>query len=167
MKNNKKIVVANWKMNPSGPDEAKKIFAASRRAARELRRTMAVICPPFVYAALFKAAPRERKIALGAQDVFWQLSGSFTGEVGAPMLKNSGAEYVIIGHSERRALGESDEVVSKKTAAAVEWGLNAIVCVGEKNRDASGDYFGFIKNQLQASLALVKRRFLDRLLVAY
>jgi triosephosphate isomerase len=167
VKNQKKLVVANWKMNPAGPGEARKIFSAVRRVSGLLKRTKVVVCPPAVYSSLFKIDRKNKKLALGVQNIFGQLSGPFTGEIGVQMAKNVGAEFAIVGHSERRVLGETDAVIAQKAAMAVEWGLNAIVCIGEKSRDQNGDYFGFLKTEIQSALSLVKKKFLGQVIVAY
>ena len=115
----KKIIIGNWKCNPKSLAEAKKLFNA-------VKKTGAVICPPFVYLSKFKYK------FLGAQDCFWEQSGPYTGEVSPKMLKSLGVKYVIIGHSERRALGETKEIIEKKLRAALKVGLIPILCVGEK-----------------------------------
>src|SRR5258706_14097651 len=101
----KKLIIANWKMQPRTLAEAKKIFATVRRGAARVRGVEVVICPPAAYLALLKAT--------GAQDVFYESEGAYTGEVSADMLKSLGVRYVIVGHSERRAQGDTDEIVNK------------------------------------------------------
>jgi triosephosphate isomerase len=166
MKNRKHLVVANWKMNPISPEEAKRIIRSTKKTAKELRRTEVAICPPFVYLPFVKPEPKE-KIYAGVQDVFWQPSGTYTGEVSPEMARQSSAGFVIIGHSDRRNLGETNEIVSKKANASLAAGLQTIVCVGEKTRDDTGDYLEFLKKQLTESLAGVKKKFLSELIVAY
>jgi len=113
----KPLIVANWKMNPGTLTEAKALFDA-------VKNTGAVICPPFVYLAALGAN--------GAQDCFWEQRGAYTGEISPAMLKHSGVEYVIIGHSERKKyLKETDEIINKKIKAAVKAGLKPIVCFDE------------------------------------
>src|SRR3989344_1200543 len=163
MKKQKVFVVANWKMNPGTSAEAKILFAKVKRAAGGLRNVLTVLCPPFVFLADFSGG----KSRLGAQDIFWQNDGRFTGEISPEMLKKLGVSYCLVGHSERRLLGETDEVVSKKANAALRDGLKAIVCIGERERDSGGAYFEFLKNQLKKSLAGVSPRFLSDLIIAY
>jgi triosephosphate isomerase len=129
----KKIIVANWKMNPASADEAKRLFNA-------VKKTKAIICPPFVYLSIFKYE------FLGAQDCHWEQSGAYTGEVSPKMLKDLGCKYVIIGHSERRALGETDEIIEKKLKAALNVGLKPILCIGEKKGE---DFKKVINKQLK------------------
>ena len=118
-----KIIIANWKLNPSSSADAKKL-------AKESDVKGLVIAPPFPF--LEFVASIIKKAKLGAQDLFWEESGAYTGEVSGTQLKGLCVEYVIIGHSERRMnLGETDEMVAKKVAAAVKDGLIPILCVGE------------------------------------
>ncbi|NDE68243.1 triosephosphate isomerase [bacterium] len=112
----RKLVIGNWKMNPDSSEEAKRIIKEVKKAASNLTKTDVVACPPFVFAHLVLG--RSGSVALGAQDVFAEERGSHTGEVSALMLRDIGAEYVIIGHSERRAMGETDEVVARKEIRA-------------------------------------------------
>src|SRR3989344_5814873 len=130
----KKIIIANWKMNPASPKEAQRLFESAKSSARNLKKAEVVIAPPFLYLPLLKAG----KVKLAAQDVFWENppagGGAFTGEISARMLKNLGVSYVIVGHSERRELGETDELISQKLKAAASGGLRAVLCVGERER---------------------------------
>src|SRR3954470_10994151 len=103
----KKIVVANWKMNPESLKEAGKIFSGLKKFSRGKGGVEVVICPPDLY--LIEA--KKFGCLVGGQDVAMENKGAHTGEVSARMLKQNGASYVIVGHSERRALGESDEIV--------------------------------------------------------
>lgn len=166
MKDKKHLVVANWKMNPISPEEAKKIIQVTKKTAKTLRKTETVICPPFVYLSFVKPEPK-RKVYAGVQNVFWQSSGAYTGEVSSEMVRQSGASFAIIGHSERRNFGETDDVVAKKASASLAAGIKTIVCIGEKSRDQNGDYLDFLKRQLTASLSGIKKSFLPDLIIAY
>jgi triosephosphate isomerase len=106
-------------------------------------------------------------LKLGSQDVFWEEEGSYTGEISAKMLKNLGVEYVIIGHSERRRLGETDEAINKKIRQALKNHLKVIFCVGEFERDDENKYFQFVKNEISKGLDKVPTRLLKNLIVAY
>ena len=162
----KKLIVANWKMNPGSTAEARVLFNRTKRAGSKLNKVETVICPPFPYLGLFPHAGTTR-VSLGAQDVFWANSVRVTGAVSPEMLKDLGVSYVIVGHSERRALGETNEVVSKKLKAVVVEGLTPILCIGETERDAEGGYFEVLKKQLVASLAGITRSQLRTLSIAY
>ena len=161
----KKIVVANWKMNPENEEAAKRIFLYTKKISKKIRKTDIIVCPPFVYLPLLSSF--ARKVSLGAQDVFWEENGSYTGEVSARMIKGVGAKYVIIGHSERRALGDSDEIINKKIKAALNTGLSVILCVGEKERDPHGAYLEFLSNQIHLSLGKVSKKEFSSIMVAY
>ncbi len=168
MKTKKILVVGNWKMNPATVAEAKTIWRETKAVVKDLQQTTVVICPPFVYlSALEKMSGGQAAdtLVLGAQDMFWEKSGAFTGEISPGMLK--GESYVILGHSERRALGETDEMVAKKVLAAAKAGLRPIVCVGEKSRDGQGEYLHFLRTQIIQSLGKLPKRFLEKLVIAY
>ncbi|MDP1719240.1 MAG: triose-phosphate isomerase [bacterium] len=118
-----KLIIANWKLNPSSPVDAEKL-------AKESDIKDLVIAPPFPFLEFVAAI--IKKATLGAQDLFWEDSGAYTGEVSGAQLKAMNVEYAIIGHSERRKnLGETDEMVAKKVAAAIKDGIKPILCVGE------------------------------------
>jgi triosephosphate isomerase (TIM) len=154
-------------MNPSTLEEAKKIIKKTRRVATELMHTDVVACPPFVYipAALSKKSPVV--VPVGAQNVSADESGPHTGEVSAAMLANMGVEYVIIGHSEVRAAGDTDALVSRRIQAALSAGLKVIVCVGEKVRDEGGAYLEMLKNQVKDSFADVPKNQIRNIVLAY
>lgn len=153
-------------MNPVDSKEAGDIIEGIAPVARKLKGVTTVICPPFQYLERMISAVGGN-IFVGAQDCFVGSTGSYTGEVSPEMLKKMGAKYVIIGHSERRALGEDDELINKKIGSALTLGLKAILCVGEGSRDDQGAYLNFIKGQLLSDLNKIKKIFLKNLLVAY
>jgi triosephosphate isomerase len=104
---------------------------------------------------------------VGAQDVFWEEKGAYTGEISASILKNLGVKYVIIGHSERRELGETDEIINKKIKTALKSGLKVIFCIGEKERDIDNHFLNFIKDQISNSLKGIQKKFFKNLIIAY
>lgn len=160
----KKIIVANWKMNPTAVKEAEKISRDIVKYSPKLKNAEIVICPPFIYLDRLS----KQNIKLGGQDVFWEGRGAFTGEISPAMLKDIGAKYVIIGHSERRQkLDETGEMINKKIKAALKSGLKVIFCVGEKERDEAGEYLKFIKNEIQEGLAGVSKKDSKNLIIAY
>lgn len=164
-------MVANWKMNPGTAEKAREIFKGILKDTKDLRSTKVVVCPPFVYLSDLEkilelsSGQVNSKLILGAQDMFWEKEGSFTGEIGSDMLKAEG--YVIIGHSERRELGETDEMVAKKVLASSKAKLIPILCVGEKIRDEHGEYLHFLRNQLINSLSNLPKKYLAKLIIAY
>jgi len=144
----KKLLFFNWKMNPRTLREAIILAKASDYEN-------AVVMPPFPF--LEGAARHLKKSRLGAQDLFWEAGGAFTGEVSAPELKSLCIEYVLVGHSERRhKLGETDGVVAKKLLATAKNGLIPVLCVGEtKLEKRGGKTKSVIKRQLEKGLSLV------------
>ena len=166
MKKEKKLIVANWKMNPSTLKEAGMLFIKTKRTASRIEKVETVICPPYPYLGMF-AHGETTRVSLGAQDVFWANSARATGEISPQMLQDIGVSYCIVGHSERRALGETDDIISKKLKAVLAEGLTPIVCVGEKERDAEGRYFDTLKRQITASfVGTTKAQFRD-IAIAY
>jgi len=168
----KNLVVANLKMNPPTLLEAEKLFDNICKISPKIKNTDIVVCPPFIYLDAFsrklKAKSYTLNPKLGAQDVFWENKGSYTGEVSALMLKSMGSKYVIIGHSERRReLGETDEMINRKIKTALKNNLKVIFCVGEKHRDEKGDYLKFVKRELLNGLEKVARKDFKNLIIAY
>lgn len=154
----KKIIVANWKMNPQNLREAKTLFNSVKKGLKRysniLKNIRIVICPPFVYLPSLLNLAKNSKIALGAQDLFWEEAGAFTGEISPKMIKNLGCQYVIIGHSERhRILKETDEMINKKLKAALKAKLKPILCIGETEKERKqGKTFQILKKQLRRDL---------------
>ena len=169
------LLVGNWKMNPMQLEDARHIAAAYKKVSAKLENTTVVACPPFIYMPLFAASKRSSKkepkdsavLKVGAQDVYFESEGAFTGETSARMLRDMGVSYCIVGHSERRKMGETDEVVAKKAVAAVSAGICPIVCIGEAVHDADGAYLSIIKEQLKNSLAGVPKSAASKLVIAY
>jgi triosephosphate isomerase len=125
------LVAGNWKMNGSTAS-AQALLAGIKEGMAAVTRTEVLVCPPFPYLALAVAALAGSRVAVGAQNACTEPSGAYTGEVAAPMIKDLGCTYVILGHSERRQYyGETDEIIAKKYAQVLEAGLTPILCVGE------------------------------------
>ncbi len=145
------LIVANWKMNPSSQKEAKEIFDAIRDGVKGLNSEV-VICPPAVY--LYASRFGEGIISMGAQNVFFEEKGAFTGEISPVMVKDLGVEYVIIGHSERRKyFGETDEFINKKIKKSLEAGLKIIFCIGETEQERnSGKKNEVLERQIKMGL---------------
>ena len=125
----KTLIVANWKMNPTTLAEAKQLFNLVSQGIKKVKNVEVVLCPPFIYLPILTVHRQVMNIKLGAQDCFWKQQGAFTGEISPLMLKDLGCQYAIIGHSERRALGETDEMINKKIRAALKSKLKPILCI--------------------------------------
>lgn len=145
-----RLIVANWKHNPATASAAHEL-AAQTAGIEAVEGVQVVVCPPYTYVETIHEA--QPQLVLGSQDISTQDIGAHTGEVGGEILKNLGVQYAIIGHSERRAMGESDEEVTYKVRAASAAGIMPIVCVGEDEevREAGMDaVYAFLQEQLSA-----------------
>jgi triosephosphate isomerase len=161
----KKIIIANWKMNPSSEKEADKLLSEVAKFIPSSKDTEIVVCPPFLYLGKLKKNPR--KISLGAQNSASAEKGAFTGEVSATMLHNLNVKYVILGHSERRAMGESNIEINKKIRMAISSGLLPVLCVGEESRDAEHGYFAVVKKQIEECLKGISKALISKIIIAY
>jgi triosephosphate isomerase len=161
----RKIIVGNWKMNPRSLKEAEKLFSSVRKGISSIKKTEVVVCPPSIY--LEKLKKISQKIILGSQDAFSGDVGAHTGEVSDEMLANLGVRYAILGHSEQRARGETDNQVNEKIKGALGAGIRPILCVGESERSEAHDYFNLIKSQLRACLLGVSRSSISKIIIAY
>lgn len=164
--NKKKLVIGNWKMNIFSVKEAKKLMEGIKKGSLKVRNTDIVICPPFVYISDLMSLV-SKKLFLGVQNIFEEMNGSYTGEVSVQYLAQFKVSCAIIGHSERRARGESDTSISKKVARALEAKITPVFCIGEASRDEHGEYLAFIKNQLSLGLALVSKAQIGDVVIAY
>jgi triosephosphate isomerase (TIM) len=163
------LVAANWKMNPNDSGDALDLVRGVLSVARgHADRVEVAIFPPFPWLMGVSEVIAESGVELGAQDCFWELSGAYTGEVSPAMLKGW-CQWVIIGHSERRIhLGETDEMVSKKTAAALGCELSVIMCVGElADHYDAGTSDQVVEAQVRAGLANCSADDSARLVIAY
>jgi triosephosphate isomerase len=160
-----KLVIGNWKMYPKTAVEARSIIAGVKRAAARNNRVRTIICPPIPFVHLLSRSPGVIKV--GTQNCFSEDEGAYTGETSPVQLSSLGVTHVILGHSERRAFGETNEAIAKKMAAALRNKLTVILCVGERDRDENGNYFNEVKEQLMGSLAGFPKREYKRLIIAY
>ena len=154
-------------MFPKSEKEAKDKFSKIKKIASTLRNVDTVICPPFLYLSELRKLATGGRYVVGAQNAWIETDGAYTGEVSPAQLLSLHIQYVIIGHSERRARGESDELVNKKIIAALRSELTVVLCVGESKRDDHGQYLHFISDQLKSALKGVQRKDLKKLVIAY
>lgn len=160
----KKVIIANWKCNPTSQREALRLFGALAKGLRGGGGKEVVVCPPFVYLGLKKSAAFK----LGAQDCFWQARGPFTGQMSTAMLKDLGVKYVLCGHSERRQFGETNEVANKKVRAALASGICPVLCVGESSAHRKkGQAFGVVERQIKEGLKKISKFETKKVIIAY
>ena len=162
-----KLIVGNWKMNPQSSKEVEVLFKSILKGVnKNFKKVKVIICPPNPFLFIYKKL-KSKKIILGAQDVSSSIDGSHTGEVSPLMLSGMGVKAVIVGHSERRFKGETNEIVNKKILNLLKLKMTPILCVGENKRDHNGFYLSFISEQIKICLASVPRREIKNIVIAY
>ncbi|MDP8230852.1 MAG: triose-phosphate isomerase [Candidatus Gorgyraea atricola] len=162
------IIAGNWKMNKT-VQEAMDVAVGLKRKFYTFSEADVVICPPFTALSKIHDEIIDSSIMLGAQDMYWEAEGAFTGEISPNMLRDAGCRYVIIGHSERRHIfGETDEDVNKKLKIVLKHGMVPIMCVGEKleERD-NGMTFEVLEKQLSRGLKDFQKDEVMRIVIAY
>ena len=164
----KKFIAGNWKMYTNGATGQALAAAVVKGVADETRITVAV-CPPFPFLSQVNQVLQGSRVALGAQNLYPEKEGAFTGEVSAPMLADVGCTYVIVGHSERRQkFGEADAFINKKVHAGLQAGLQVILCIGETLQEREGNLTEkVLDTQVSAGLAGIKGDMLARITLAY
>ncbi|MDO8526990.1 MAG: triose-phosphate isomerase [Deltaproteobacteria bacterium] len=165
----KKLIVANWKMNFTVPEALKYLAAFRREMQVGYPECEIVICPPFTTLFAFDEAIEGTPLKLGAQNMHWEETGAFTGEISPQFLKDLNVNYVLLGHSERRHIfGETDIMVNKKLSMALQQKLNPIVCVGETDAEhKEGKTFEVVERQIKKALDGQMRSDLENLSWAY
>jgi triosephosphate isomerase len=161
-----KYVIANWKMKITTQPAAQKLVADIVSGYTKTKDTTMVLCPPFLYVQETKNLLGNTGM-IGGQDCYWEPAGSYTGEVSAAMLADIGASFCIVGHSARRAMGETNEQVNKKITACIEQGITPVVCIGESDRDDRGDYVSFLETQIHETFAGFTKQDFEKIIVAY
>lgn len=164
------ILVANWKMNLGRSDEALAFFRKIRSGLNEIKGVDLVICPPTTVLHQFAELLAPTRIALGAQNAHWEEQGAHTGEI-SPVMLAGVCQYVILGHSERRATGsnqESDEAINRKLKAALTHGLTPILCLGENlEQNRAGQTDAFVSGQVRAAFQDVEASLAASCIIAY
>lgn len=159
-------MIANWKMNPVKGSDAEKLFLKINKASESLTTVQVVVCPPLIYLQSLGQLITKRSCVLGAQDAFWEHSGPYTGQVSPDMVFNTKSRYVIVGHSERKAMGETDDMINKKIKSILQFPLIPIVCVGEVTRTDTS-YVKEIKGQVHQALHGLTHEQIKRIIIAY
>lgn len=164
----KTIIAGNWKMNKT-PSEAKALIEEMKPLLSKTKWCEMVLCVPFTDIQAAVKAAKGSKIAIGAENMHFEKSGAFTGEISADMLKELGVKYVIVGHSERRQyFNETDETCNKKVKAAIENGLRPILCVGESLAEREQDVtMEVIRKQVKIALQGVAAEDIKKVVIAY
>jgi len=166
----RKIIIGNWKMNPGTLAEAKELFSAVKKEARKIENVNVIIAPPAIWLGQLKIGENDN-IGLASQNMHWEEKGAFTGEISVSMIKDAGAKYAIVGHSERRIyFGETDEAINKKISAAFKNNLVPILCVGETMEEKEGEKTQeAIKNQLTKALENISQGQIEanKIIIAY
>lgn len=165
-----KYLIANWKMQLDQDQAVRQATELKKLLNKEKidKDLKIVLCPDFLSLASVAEIVKDSKISLGAQDAFYEEKGAFTSQVSIKQIKEIGCEYVIIGHSERRALGESDEMINKKVKAALEQGLTPIICVGETFEERKeGQKDLVIMHQVYEALKNIEAQKDQRIIIAY
>lgn len=165
----KKVVAGNWKMNNDLNGSITLISEIKKGFSNNDQNVTAIVCPPFTSLETASALLKDSNVKLGAQNMYFEESGAFTGEISPSMLKSVGAEYVILGHSERRAIfGESNQVINKKIETAIKFSLKPIFCIGETLEEREkGITFNVIENQIREGLDGLAENEISDMIVAY
>jgi triosephosphate isomerase (TIM) len=163
-----KIVAGNWKMH-FGPQAAAEFAESLRINILDTHGVSVILCPPFLALKSVFDVVNGSELKVGAQNMHWEEAGAFTGEITGAMIKETGAEYVILGHSERRhVFGESDDWINKKVHRSLKTGLIPILCVGEKIEEREGnDTEKVIARQLREGLKGLSKADMETVIVAY
>ncbi|MFA7401571.1 MAG: triose-phosphate isomerase [Bacteroidales bacterium] len=167
MKN--KIVAGNWKMNKTFPEAEELLVAIAEGLDDMPLETDVVICPPFPYLEMAADVSEESNFSIGAQNVSDEKAGAFTGEISAAMIKSAGADFCIVGHSERRAyFKETDEVLAKKVKRLLEEDIIPIFCIGEQLAEREANHhFQVVEKQLTEGLFHLEAKDFERVVIAY
>ena len=164
----RKIIAGNWKMNNDLKETQNLISKLSSGLPGDINCDV-IVCPPFTSLSEANSLLKDTRIKLGAQNMYFETSGAYTGEISADMLKSVGCEYVILGHSERRNIfGETDELINKKIKKAISGGLKAIFCVGELLEEReSGVMEEVIERQVDGGLNGIAPDEMSKVIIAY
>ena len=164
----KKVIAGNWKMNKD-INESQELVSGIISGLGKHDKCDVIVCPPFTSLHEVYSLIKNTRIKLGAQNMYFEDDGAFTGEISAAMLKSVGCDFVILGHSERRTIfGETDEMINKKICKAIDWGLKVIFCIGEslaqREKRITND---IVKDQVVSGLKNISSDNLKNIIIAY
>lgn len=164
----KPLIAGNWKLNKGGKD-ALELSNSIREGTKDIDNVDVLICPPFTALTEVYNVIKDSSVKLGAQDCFYEMKGAYTGEISPLFLVDTGCEYVIVGHSERRKyFAEKEDTIGMKLKSAISVGLNTILCVGEKLEEReNGKASDVVKMQLEGSLSVMPEDYIQKITIAY
>ena len=163
------IIGGNWKMNRGTPNESREMLKALIPLIKSIKNVEIMIAPPFTSLIETQKVIKGKNLKLGAQNMYYEEAGAFTGEISPKFLKDLGVDYVILGHSERRNIfDESDDLINKKLKKALKYDLNPIVCIGEHLEEReTGRTKDVIENQFNLTFKDLKNEELSKVVIAY
>ncbi len=163
------MIAGNWKMNKNQQEAKELAQGLKERVGKPFDKGCVVLCPPFTDLRIVNEVIKDSAIGLGAQNMYWQEKGAFTGEIAPGMVKDAGCSYVIIGHSERRKyFAETNETVNKRIKAALSCGLTPIVCVGESLEEREADKaFAVVEDHIRGALKDISVDDVKKIVIAY
>jgi triosephosphate isomerase len=167
MKRKIPLIVGNWKLNPQTLKDATTLASGVATGHKKTAEPYVAVAPTFVHLSEVQKKISRSTVGLAAQDIAIEPMGAFTGEISAMQLKDLGVEFVIIGHSERRAMGETDAEVQKKALQTLKNKMIPIVCIGERKRDAQGEFFTFVQNQIRTLAKGLTPAQMKKIVIAY
>ncbi len=162
----KKIIIANWKMNPQTAKEAIALARGVKLGAKNIKNIEIILAIPSIFFSVVLKTISGSNLKIGVQNIFYEKNGAYTGEISALQARSILANYIIVGHSERRAMGETNEIVHKKLKLTLESGARAILCVGEKEK-SDESFPKIIRDEIHTAIHGIKKQFLKNLVVAY
>ncbi len=161
------LVIGNWKMNPNNLSDATTLIGNLTKKYKASDNVRVVVAPSFLHLSEVAKKIGKKAIFIAAQNISTEALGPFTGETSALQLRDMKVEYVIIGHSERRAMGETDVEIQKKVLMALKNKITPVVCIGERDRDAQGGFFSFVEGQIKALASVLSATDIKRVVIAY
>lgn len=167
MKRNIPLIVGNWKLNPQSVKDATALAAGIAKSHKKKAEPYVAVGPTHVHLSEVANKIKSSTVMLSAQNLSAEPMGAFTGEISAMQLRDLGTEFVIIGHSERRAMGETDAQVQAKTLMALKNKLTPIVCIGERKRDSHGEFFSFVESQIRYLCKGLTPAQVKKIVIAY